>query len=92
MSEYYETSDGTPFFKPETAATYARTLKDQRVKTVYKSDDDEQKAETAKEIISKTAEMDLETAQDYLAAEESLELPRTTVVNALQKRIAELQK
>lgn len=97
MSEYYQTSDGTPFFKEETANTHARTLKDKRVKTVYRPDENENdedlpKTETAKEIIEKLKEMDLETAQDYLHAEESLEVPRTTVVAAIQKRIAELQK
>ena len=93
MSEYYETSDGTPFFKIETANTYARTLKDKKVKTIYRPEEsnEEIKTETAKEIIAKTAEMDLETAQDYLAAEESLESPRKTVVDALEKRITELQ-
>lgn len=96
MSEYYETSDGTPFFKIETANTYARTLKDKRVKTVSRPDENENdedlpKTETAKEIIAKLSEMDMETAQDYLTAEESLETPRTTVVAAIQKRIAELQ-
>lgn len=99
MSEYYQTSDGTPFFKEETANTHARTLKDKRVKTVYRPDEPENendedlpKTETAKEIIAKLAEMNLESAQDYLAAEESLEAPRKTVVDAIQKRIAELQK
>lgn len=93
MSEYYETSDGTPFFKIETANTHARTLENKKVKTIVRPEekDDEIKTETAKEIIAKIPEMDLETAQDYLAAEESLEAPRKTVVDALEKRIAELQ-
>lgn len=94
MSEYYETSDGTPFFKIETANTHARTLENKKVKTVYRSEeyDDETKPETAKEIIAKLPDMDLETAQDYLTAEESLETPRKTVVEAIEKRISELQK
>ncbi|ROH98406.1 hypothetical protein EGI16_21465 [Chryseobacterium sp. G0240] len=94
LSHYYETSDGTPFYKEETAQTYAKTLNDKRIKAVYREDiiDEEgPKTETAKEIIAKLPDMDLETAQDYLTAEESLETPRTTVVAAIQKRIAELQ-
>ena len=95
MSEYYETSDGTPFFKIETANTHARTLENKKVKTVYRPDENDEdlpKIETAKEIIAKLPEMDLETAQDYLTAEESLETPRKTVVEAIEKRISELQK
>lgn len=96
MTEYYETSDGQKFFKEEPAKTHARTLKDKKVTTVPKPEESEDnegsKQETAKEIIAKLPEMDLAIAQDYLAAEESLEAPRKTVTDALQKRIAELQK
>lgn len=95
MSQYFTTSDGTPFFKEETARTHARTLKNNKVETVDRPDEQEEieetKPENAKEIISKSLEMDLETAQEYLTAEESLELPRSTVVTALKKRIAELE-
>ncbi|MEG2078322.1 MAG: hypothetical protein RSA74_14700 [Chryseobacterium sp.] len=92
MSEYFETSDGEQFFKEDPAKLHARSLKDQKVKTVSRPDETEvSKTETAKDIVVKSVEMDLETAREYLATEEALEAPRKTVVEALQKRIAEIE-
>ena len=45
----------------------------------------------AKEIIAKSVEMDLETVQKYLKAENELEAPRKTVLEALTARISELE-
>lgn len=97
MSEYFQTSDGQKFFKEDTAKLHAKSLEDKNIKKVERPSkskatvQDETKTETAKDIVAKSAEMDLATAQDYLATEEALEAPRKTVVEALQKRIAELQ-
>ena len=80
------TSDGTEFFKEETANEHARKLKDRTVKTVQRPE--ESKLSTkAGDIIAMAPEMTLESAQDYLNAENSLEKPRVTVIEALEKRI-----
>lgn len=94
MSEYYETSDGVTFYKEDPAKVHARTLKDQTVKTVKRSDveaSEESKTETAKEILLKIPDMDLDTLQLYLDSEDELEKPRKSVTDALEKRIADLQ-
>lgn len=92
MSEYFETSDGEKFFKEEPAKSHGKTLKDKTVKTVLRPEEKEdQKPESAKEIIAKSVEMDLEDAKEHLAIEEVSEAPRKTVVDALQKRISELE-
>ncbi len=96
LQVYFETSDGTQFYKEETAKTHAKSLQDKEVKTVKRSSvkeevKNEEVKETAKEIIAKSVEMDLETVQKYLKAENELEAPRKTVLEALTARISELE-
>lgn len=93
LQEYFETSDGTQFYKEDLARNHGRTLEDKTVKNVSRNDvsETESAKETAKEILAKLPEMDLETAEEYLEAENSDEFPRKTVVAALTKRIAELE-
>lgn len=90
LQEYFATSDGTKFYTETMAKNHAKTLEDKEVAHVTRPAEDDA-VETAKEIIKKAAEMDLETANDYLDAETSLENPRKSVVAALEKRIEELE-
>lgn len=90
LQEYFETSDGTKFYKEDLAKNHARTLKNKSVEQVFKDQDIQADRETAKEIAAKIPTMDLETAQEYLEGE-NLQDPRKTVVAGLEKRIAELQ-
>ncbi|KMQ70314.1 hypothetical protein [Chryseobacterium koreense] len=90
LQEYFETSDGQRFYKEDLAKNHARSLEDKSVATVYRDQEIEATKETAKEIIAKIPEMDLQTAKEYLEAENSDD-PRKSVVKALIKRIAELE-
>jgi len=90
MSEYFETSDGEKFFKEDTAKLHAKSLEDKNVKTVSRPTESP-KATTAEAILKLVDEMDLETANDYLSAENALAKPRKSVVDALKAQIAELE-
>lgn len=90
LEEYFETSDGQKFFKETAAKTHARTLEDKKVTAVNRADF-EQKPKSANEILALVSEMDLETAQSYLEAENELKKPRQSVVGALEERIKELE-
>lgn len=89
LQEYFETSDRQRFYKEDLAKNHARSLEDKTVTTVFRDAQDEAR-ETAKDILAKIPQMDMETAVQYLDAEEKNE-PRKSVVAALTKRIAELQ-
>lgn len=91
LNEYFETSDGTKFYKEDLAKNHARSLKDTGVSHVFRDQVLEVDRETAKEILAMLPEMDLDVAQEYLTAE-NLKDPRKTVVAALEKRIAELEE
>ena len=93
LQEYFETSDGTAFYKEDHAKDHARNLEDKTVKTVTKDQEDEPEnsRETAKDILAKVPAMDLTTAEEYLDAENDEEFPRKTVVAAITKRITELE-
>ena len=90
LKEYFETSDGQKFYKEDLAKNHARSLDDKGVTHVFRDQTIEADRETAKEILAKVPEMDLETAQDYLDTEIT-DSPRKSVVAALEKRIAELE-
>lgn len=90
LEEYFETSDGQKFFKETAAKTHARTLEDKKVTAVNRADF-EQKPKSANEILALVSEMDLETAKMYLEQEKSLEIPRATVLKALEGKINKLQ-
>lgn len=96
LSEYFETSDGEKFFKEDPAKVHGRTLKDKSVKTVSRpvenEESEELKPDTVKQILATLANMDLETVQKFLTAENEKETPRKTVTDALEKRITELEK
>lgn len=84
------TSDGTEFFKEETANEHARKLKDRTVKTVQRPE--ESKLSTkADDILKLVPEMDLDTANEYLTAENALKSPRKSVVDDLTAKVAELE-
>lgn len=89
LQEYFETSDGTKFYTENLAKNHARDLEDKKVTHVERPA--EEAKESAADIIAKAAEMDKETADEYLDAETSLEKPRKSVVAALEKRINELE-
>ncbi|KMQ70237.1 hypothetical protein [Chryseobacterium koreense] len=91
LQEYFATSDGTKFYTESMAKNHSKTLEDKTVTHVVRPAEESAK-ETAADIIAKAPEMDLETANDYLDSETSLEKPRKSVVQALEKRIEELEK
>lgn len=92
---YYKTSDGQCFFNENSAQLHGRTLKDTKVAVVERGATKEktseaQVRETAQAIIAKVSTMDLDSLKDYLTKENADENPRSTVVKALEARIAEL--
>lgn len=94
VNEYFETSDGHKFYTENLAKNHAfstKTLADKSITHVSRPAESEVK-ETATDIVAKAAEMDIETAQDYLDNENAADKPRKTVVDALTKRIDELNQ
>lgn len=89
LKEYFQTSDGEKFYTKNMAENHARDLKDRSVTMVGRPAEQEAR-ESAKDIIAKVPEMDLETAQEYLDAEIEGS-PRKTVTDALIARISELE-
>lgn len=90
LQEYFETSDGTAFYKEDTARDYARTLEDKSVKSVSRPEEKETPL-TAVEIIAQIPGMDIDEATLSLTAENLLAKPRKSVVEALTAHIEELQ-
>ena len=97
LQEYFETSDGTAFYKEDLAKNHARNLEDKSVKPVFRKEgktakgNDEGQKETFADIIAKAPEMDLETLVQYIDAENLLPKPRKSVVDALAARLDELE-
>lgn len=103
MDSYFETSDGEKFFTENAAVMHSKLLKEKGVTEVFRNkqitadedapalDIEPAKQESVKDITAKIPTMDLEALEAYLAAENVSEMPRATLVKALQKRIAELQ-
>ena len=92
LKEYFETSDGTQFYKEDLAKNHARDLEDKTVKSVSRNEEKDEIKMTAPEIVAMIPEMDLETANSYLDAESLLSKPRKTVVEALETHIESLEK
>lgn len=90
LPEYWQTSDGEKFFTESAAYNHGKTLDDSKVKKVERPVSEE-KPKSAAEIIAMVPEMDLETAEAILDAETSSEKPRKSVIEALEKRISELE-
>lgn len=90
LEKYFQTSDGEKFFTESPAYNHAKTLDNKKVETVERKAAEE-KPKTAAEIIAMVPDMDFETAEATLDAENSAEKPRKSVVEALEKRIAELE-
>lgn len=97
MEKYFQTSDGTAFFEASFAHLHAKTLEDRNVKEVTRSETQPSGPapnavkETIQAIIARLPEMDLATAEKYLAEENASEMPRKGAVEALTKRISELK-
>lgn len=95
LKEYWETSDGTPFYTENMAKNHASGLEDKNVKHVERSESESEsdsKQKSAADILALVPDMDLETAKEYLEADKALDKPRKSVVEALEARIAELEK
>ena len=92
LQEYFETSDGTQFYKEDLAKNHARDLEDKTVKQVSRTEETSEVKMTAPEIVAMVPEMDLETATSYLDAENLLAKPRKTVLEALGNHIESLEK
>lgn len=90
LEKYYQTSDGEKFFTESPAYNHAKTLENKKVETVERKAEVE-KPKSAAEIIAMVPEMELETAEATLEAENSMDKPRKSVVDALVKRISELE-
>lgn len=94
VNEYYETADGHKFYTENLAKNHAfstKTLTNKSITHVVRPVEGVTK-ESANEILAKVAEMDLETAQEYLDNENESDKPRKTVVDALSKKIEELNQ
>ena len=85
MKEYFETSDGQPFYKKQDAELHARSLKDKKVTLVERPAKDE-KPKNAKEVIEL-----ISVAQTVEAVEALIEGDkRATVITAGQAAIEAL--
>ena len=84
------TSDGTEFFKEETANEHARKLKDKSVETVHRPEESNLSTK-ADEILKLVPDMELDEVNEYLAAENALKKPRQSVLDALTAKVAELE-
>ena len=87
LEEYFETCDGQKFFKEAAAKTHARTLEDKEVKKVLKKDF---------KVVSKPKTFDikkagLEELKALLEKEKSEKKPNAKEIEALEKRITELE-
>lgn len=91
LQELFVTSDGTEFYKEDTAKNHARTLEDKSVNSVSRPEEKEVQL-TAAEIIASIPEMDMDQATFSLTAEQLLAKPRKSVVEALTAHLAELEK
>ncbi|AYZ11912.1 hypothetical protein EGY05_08225 [Chryseobacterium arthrosphaerae] len=94
VNEYFETSDGHKFYTENLAKNHAfstKTLTDKSVTKVERPAETVTK-ESANDILAKVAEMDIDTAQEYLDNENAADKPRKTVVYALSKKIEELNQ
>ncbi|MGD1319163.1 hypothetical protein [Chryseobacterium sp. 2R14A] len=94
VNEYYETADGHKFYTENLAKNHAnstKTLTNKSISKVVRPVEGVTK-ESANDILAKVAEMDLDTAQEYLDNENEADKPRKTVVDALSKKIEELKK
>lgn len=93
MKSYFQTSDGTKFYDENSAKNHGKTLQDQSVEEVKRSAKiEDSKATKADDILKLVPDMNLETANEYLTAENALKSPRKTVVDALIAKVAELDK
>ncbi|QDP85198.1 hypothetical protein FNJ88_06325 [Chryseobacterium sp. SNU WT5] len=91
LQEYFETSDGTKFYKEDLAKNHARTLEDKAVTAVSRPEEAEVKKPAA-EILELIPDMDIDDATEFLMAENLLAKPRKSVVEALTAHLEELQK
>ena len=87
----FQTSDGVYFYTEDTAKNHAKKLDNKKVKKLEREEEKQSEKETFADIIAKAPEMDLDTVNKYLDAENALEKPRKSVLEALKKRIIELE-
>lgn len=91
MKSYFQTSDGEQFFTEDSARNYAKSLENPKVTEVERPAENK-KATKAEDILKLIPDMDLESANEYLTAENALKSPRKSVVEALSAKVAELEK
>lgn len=90
LQEYFETSDGTQFYKEDVAKNHAKSLEDKTVKKVSRPEEKEKQLSAA-EIITLVPEMDFDQATQYLTSENLLAKPRKSVVDALTAKLEALK-